>query len=78
MGRWNRDRAAEIVALVADAIAYAHAHGIVHRDVKPSNILLDPDGQPHLMDFGLAKRETDDPPETVEGQVLGTPAYMSP
>ncbi len=46
--------------------------------MKPSNILLDPDGQPHLMDFGLAKRETDDPPETVEGQVLGTPAYMAP
>jgi hypothetical protein len=71
-------RAAEIVALAADALAYAHAHGVVHRDVKPSNILLDPEGQPHLMDFGLAKRETDDPPETIEGQVLGTPAYMSP
>jgi hypothetical protein len=40
--------------------------------------MLDPEGRPHLMDFGLAKRETDEPPETVEGQVLGTPAYMSP
>jgi hypothetical protein len=71
-------RAADVVAQVADALAYAHLHGVVHRDVKPSNIMLDPEGQPHLMDFGLAKRETDDPPETVEGQVLGTPAYMSP
>jgi hypothetical protein len=71
-------RAAEIVAALADALAYAHAHGVVHRDVKPSNVMLDPEGRPHLMDFGLAKRETDEPPETVEGQVLGTPAYMSP
>src|SRR5262249_38486339 len=44
----------------------------------PSNILLDPDGRPHLMDFGLAKREADETPMTVDGQVLGTPAYMSP
>lgn len=71
-------RAGEIVAALADALAYAHAHGVVHRDVKPSNIMLDPEGRPHLMDFGLAKRESDEPPETVEGQVLGTPAYMSP
>jgi eukaryotic-like serine/threonine-protein kinase len=71
-------RAAEIVAGLADALAYAHTHGVVHRDVKPSNIMLDLEGRPHLMDFGLAKRETDEPPETVEGQVLGTPAYMSP
>jgi hypothetical protein len=77
-GPLDSRQATEIVALVADALAYAHSHGVVHRDVKPSNILLDPEGQPHLMDFGLAKRETDDPPETIEGQILGTPAYMSP
>lgn len=71
-------RAAEVVAKIADALAYAHTHGVIHRDVKPSNIMLDLDGQPHLMDFGLAKRETEEPPETVEGQILGTPAYMSP
>jgi serine/threonine protein kinase len=71
-------RAAEIVAGLADALAYAHSHGVIHRDVKPSNVMLDPEGHAHLMDFGLAKRETDEPPETVEGQVLGTPAYMSP
>jgi hypothetical protein len=71
-------RAARVVAAVANALAYAHAHGVIHRDVKPSNVILDPDGRPHLMDFGLAKREVEEPPETVEGQVLGTPAYMSP
>jgi eukaryotic-like serine/threonine-protein kinase len=77
-GPLDSRRAAELVAALADALAYAHAHGVVHRDVKPSNVMVDPDGHPHLMDFGLAKRETDEPPETVEGQVLGTPAYMSP
>jgi hypothetical protein len=77
-GPVNHRAGAEVVAHLADALAYAHTHGVVHRDVKPSNVMLDTDGRPHLMDFGLAKRETDEPPETVEGQVLGTPAYMSP
>jgi serine/threonine protein kinase len=71
-------RAAELVATVAEALSYAHAHGVIHRDIKPSNILLDAHGQPHLMDFGLAKLETDEQPMTLAGQVLGTPAYMSP
>ena len=77
-GRLDFRRAAEIVADVADALAYAHAHGVIHRDITPSNIMLDPDGRPHLMDFGLAKREADETPVTLDGQVLGTPAYMSP
>ena len=70
--------AAELVAAVAEALEYAHRHGVIHRDIKPSNILIDDEGQPHLMDFGLAKRDTDDTPLTEDGQVLGTPAYMSP
>jgi serine/threonine protein kinase len=70
--------AAELVAAVAEALDYAHRHGVIHRDIKPSNILLDAEGRPHLMDFGLAKREADETSMTQDGQVLGTPAYMSP
>jgi tRNA A-37 threonylcarbamoyl transferase component Bud32 len=70
--------AAVLVAAVADALDYAHRQGIVHRDVKPSNILLDDGNVPHLMDFGLAKREAAEVTMTVDGQILGTPAYMSP
>jgi tRNA A-37 threonylcarbamoyl transferase component Bud32 len=77
-GRPNCREAATLVAAVADTLGYAHRHGVIHRDLKPSNIMLDQEGRPHLMDFGLAKRETDDTPVTLDGQVLGTPAYMSP
>src|SRR5262245_55873379 len=69
--------AAGLAAEVADALQYAHEQGVVHRDVKPSNILLDDAGRPHLTDFGLARRDAGEVTMTVEGQVLGTPAYMS-
>src|SRR5262249_15061160 len=70
--------AARLIAAVAEALQYAHEQGVVHRDTKPSNILLDEAGRPHLMDFGLAKRDAGEVTMTLEGQVLGTPAYMSP
>ena len=70
--------AAELVATVADALHYAHEMGVVHRDVKPANIMLDEQGKPRLMDFGLARRDSADVTMTIDGQVLGTPAYMSP
>jgi serine/threonine protein kinase len=70
--------AAKLVVEVADALQYAHEMGVVHRDVKPGNVMVDERGAPRLMDFGLAKREAGDVTMTVEGQVLGTPAYMSP
>jgi tRNA A-37 threonylcarbamoyl transferase component Bud32 len=77
-GRFDSRGAATVVVEVAAALDYAHRHGVVHRDVKPSNILIDGLDRPHLMDFGLAKRETEEAPMTLDGQVLGTPAYMSP
>jgi eukaryotic-like serine/threonine-protein kinase len=70
--------AAKLIAEVADALHYAHEQGVVHRDIKPSNIMIRPDGSPVLMDFGLAKREAGEITMTIDGQVLGTPAYMSP
>jgi len=66
---------AELVATVADALHYAHSQGLVHRDVKPANILIDGSGQPCLADFGLALSDDDFRPAD---RVAGTPAYMSP
>lgn len=71
--------AAVLVLKVARALCKAHAHGIVHRDVKPGNIMIDRDGEPVIMDFGLAARlDIEDVRVTQHGTLLGTPAYMSP
>ena len=67
-----------IVIKLADALEHAHCAGVIHRDIKPSNILIDDCGEPHLMDFGLAKRNDNEITMTTEGAILGTPAYMSP
>ena len=76
--RPNYRETASFVANLAETLHYAHAQGVVHRDVKPSNIMVDAEGRPRLMDFGLAKRAEGDHTMTVDGQVIGTPAYMSP
>lgn len=70
--------AAEIVQKVCQAIAYAHGRGVVHRDLKPANVLIDPDSQPKVTDFGLAKRTEIESNLTGTGQILGTPSYMPP
>ncbi|MFO0808351.1 MAG: protein kinase [Gemmataceae bacterium] len=71
------DVAARMIAGVADALDYAHRQGVLHRDVKPANLLLSPDGRLSLNDFGLA-RVLEQPGMTQTGEFLGTPAYMSP
>jgi len=71
-------KCADLVRKIADALDYAHRAGIVHRDIKPSNVLIDEQGEPQLTDFGLARQLADDHTLTFPGQVLGTPAYMSP
>jgi serine/threonine protein kinase len=69
---------ATLVAKLADALQHAHSHGIVHRDLKPANVLVDAEGEPHIADFGLAKREAAEESISVAGHIMGTPTYMSP
>lgn len=71
-------RAARIVRRLAEALAYAHGQGVVHRDVKPANVMIDEHDDPLVMDFGLATRAEEAEKLTHAGQVLGTPLYMSP
>ena len=71
-------QSAEWVAALAEALEHAHEQGVIHRDVKPSNVLIDREGRVYLTDFGLAKCNTGEATLTIDGQVLGTPAYMAP
>ncbi len=71
-------QAAELIAKVARTVHYAHEHGILHRDIKPGNILLDTKGEPHLTDFGLARLLESESTVTRTLEVLGTPSYMAP
>jgi serine/threonine protein kinase len=89
--RWSRRRLLTAFARVCEAVAYIHRSGVVHRDLKPGNVLFGEYGEVYLIDWGVAKvlDEPDEPPsqpwvvddrikESVEGQLLGTPAYMAP
>jgi WD40 repeat protein len=73
-----RKKAAVLVASVARTVHHAHQRGVLHRDLKPGNILLDGQGQPHVTDFGLAKRVAGDTQFTRTGAIVGTPSYMPP
>lgn len=71
-------RIAEIGAIIAEAVQYAHSQGVIHRDLKPDNVLLDQQGNPIVTDFGLAKFIQPDLAGTQEGILMGTPQYMAP
>src|SRR5207247_2682003 len=68
----------ELIAKLARTVHYAHEHGVLHRDIKPGNILLDAKGEPHLTDFGLARLVETESTGTRTLEVLGTPSYMAP
>ncbi len=77
-GKLAMTRVCQFIRDAALAFDYAHKTGIIHRDIKPQNIMVDRGGRIFVMDFGLAKRPKEDRGHTIEGMILGTPAYMSP
>jgi len=76
--RLTFEETADLCRKVAIALDHAHSVGVIHRDLKPANIMVDERGEPYLTDFGLAKRVTEEVSMTLDGHILGTPAYMSP
>ncbi len=77
-GRLTLEEAESFLYQIASALQHAHDHGVIHRDVKPSNILLRPDGHAYLVDFGLAKAKQESESLTHIGAMIGTPEYMAP
>ena len=77
-GMLTAQETAQLLIPVARALDFAHTHNVVHRDMKPANILLDPQGVPKVTDFGIAKRLTAESALTLSGAVIGTPVYMAP
>lgn len=77
-GPLSPSQAVDIVVHLGEALDYAHRQGIIHRDVKPHNVMIDTQGEPHLMDFGLARMDSAKGELSQDGSVVGTPAYMPP
>ncbi|HLY08844.1 MAG TPA: serine/threonine-protein kinase [Planctomycetota bacterium] len=76
--RWPPGKAATLVVTIAHALQYAHSHGVIHRDIKPQNLMVDRAGKPYLMDFGMAKSLDNPSCVTAVGIAMGTPSFMSP
>ncbi|MCP4783099.1 MAG: protein kinase [Fuerstiella sp.] len=72
------ERAVDVMAIVSRAAHYAHQNKVVHRDMKPANVMIDLDGKPYITDFGIAKSVSDEATISLDGEIVGTIAYMAP